>query len=464
MARVLIIDDDDTACRLVRAILSTERHEVVFAHDGAAGLKRAQADALDLLVLDLELPGLDGLTVLERLKEARPDLPVVMLTARSEIKVAVRATQLGAFDYLVKPVDADALVGVARRALELGALRSEVRVLRQQVGAGADLRQQMGPSPAVADVEAQVETVASTDLSVLILGETGTGKDLVAQALHRRSARAGGPFVALDCGAIPEPLLESHLFGHERGSFTGAHRRSAGQFVLADGGTLFLDEIGNLPMSLQAKLLRVLESRRLQAIGSERPTAIDVRFIAATNDDLGERVQARQFRADLYFRLAQYTIALPPLRARAADVPHLARRFFTEASVELRRPFKEISREALALLQRHTWPGNVRELRNVIRRAVLESKDVVLDARVIRGLIGGQGAPATGRAPAADGRSLRELAAEAAREAERGAISEALRAARGNKSRAARALRTDYKTLHVKMKALGLSGRDFASR
>jgi two-component system nitrogen regulation response regulator GlnG len=304
-----------------------------------------------------------------------------------------------------------------------------------------------------------VRAVATSAFSVLVLGETGTGKELVAQAIHRRSQRR--PFIAIDCGAIPEPLLESELFGHERGAFTGAERRKEGRFHLAAGGSFFLDEVGNLPLGLQAKLLRVLESREVVAVGAARPTPLDVRFIAATNDDLQARASDGRFRADLYFRLAQYTISLPPLRARVADIAHLAHRFMAEVAVELRRPTHEIARDALVALERHTWPGNVRELRNVIRQAVLESNDGVLRRALVQRFLG-RPAAAGGPRLAAPGRSLRAVAAEAAREAERQLICETLRATRGNKAQAARALQTDYKTLHVKMKQLGIRARDFS--
>jgi two-component system nitrogen regulation response regulator GlnG len=297
-----------------------------------------------------------------------------------------------------------------------------------------------------------------------VLGETGTGKELVAQAIHRQSDRRDRPFVALDCGAIPDTLLESELFGHEKGAFTGADRRRKGRFDLADGGTFFLDEVGNLPLPLQAKLLRVLESREVQAVGAPHASRLDVRFIAATNDDLGARINDGRFRADLYFRLAQYTISLPPLRERASDIDHLAQRFVSEASVELRRPMNALAPEVLASLREQPWPGNVRELRNVIRQCVLEASGTNLDDAVRRRLaarLAGEDTPPP--RSAVGSRSLREIAEEAAREAERRAISDTLRATAGNKSEAARALRTDYKTLHNKMKSLGLSAKDFSA-
>jgi two-component system, NtrC family, response regulator AtoC len=458
--RLLVIDDDEAGCRLVKAIFTAEGFEVLAAHDGRAGLERVAADTPDLVILDLQLPGLDGLEVLGRLKGEHPTLPVIMFTAHAEVRTAVRATQLGAFDYLTKPFDPDEIVLVVRRALEMRALKDEVASLRRQVADEGGLETQMGPSPAIGEIIEQVRTVAATTFSVLILGETGTGKELVAQAIHKQSDRRAKPLVALDCGAIPEALLESELFGHEKGAFTGAQGRKAGQFRLAEGGSLFLDEIGNLPLGLQAKLLRVLESRQLQAVGSTKTTAIDVRFITATNDDLQARVTAGQFRADLYFRLAQYTIALPPLRERVADIPHLAQRFLQEVSVELRRPVQGIAPEAAVLLQKHPWLGNVRELRNVIRQAVLQSKDLLLQRGTVQRFLGKAARVSAGPA-STRGQSLKEAADQAAREAERQAISETLRATRGNKSQAARTLRTDYKTLHLKMKSLGIKARDF---
>jgi DNA-binding NtrC family response regulator len=460
--RLLVVDDDPVIFRLLRAIFVREGFEVLGAADGEAGLALATADKPDLVILDLELPKLDGLQVLERLKAATPELPVVMLTGRDDAKTAVRAIRLGAFDYATKPFDPDEISVVVQRAMEMRALATEVEDLRRQVAGGGGLDVQMGPSSAARRVIDQVKTVAETNFSVLVLGETGTGKELVAAALHRQSERRSKPFIALDCGAIPEALLESELFGHEKGAFTGADRRRAGHFHLAESGTLFLDEIGNLPLGLQAKLLRVLESRQLRSVGAGQATSIDVRFIAATNNDLQARVTEGKFRADLYFRLAQYTISLPPLRDRPEDIPHLAERFIREVGVELRRPVQGIAPEALTLLKLHPWPGNVRQLRNVIRQGVLESQDLLLDRVTVERSLGSGAAAQSEPAPlAVSGRSLKEIAEQAAIEAERRAICEVLRNTQGNKSQAARTLRTDFKTLHVKMKNLGIQARDF---
>jgi DNA-binding NtrC family response regulator len=387
-------------------------------HDGQAGIDRARTDPPDVILLDLRLPGIDGLEVLAKLKQEVSALPVVMLTAHQDVKTAVRATQLGAFDYLTKPFHNEEIVVVVRRALQTRALELEVEDLRRQLGAGGGLAVEMGPGQEVRDLVEQVRTVAGTSFTVLVIGATGSGKELVAQAIHRESDRRAKPFVAIDCGAIPEQLLES-------------------------------------------KLLRVLESRQVQPVGADRSAVLDVRFIAATNDDLQVRATEGKFRADLYFRLAQYTITLPALKDRPLDIPYLAHRFLAEASVELRRPVQQIVPSALELLDAHPWPGNVRELRNVIRQAVLMTKDLMIGRDVVRALLGKPVGARHVAGPTRAGVSLREVAAEAAEAAERRAISEALRSAHGNKSQAARALDTDYKTLHLKMKRFGIRGRDF---
>ena len=460
---LLVIDDDEASCRLVKATFKGIGLDVVVANDGPSGLERAASDRPDVVLLDVRLPGMDGLEVLEQLKGSTPALPVVMLTASRDVKTAVRATQLGAFDYLTKPIDHDEIVLAVQRALETRALRREVEELRTRVGQATDsLTYQMGPSAQIQEVIDQVGVVAASDFTVLILGETGTGKELVAQAIHRQSERRRKPFIALDCGAIPEQLLESELFGHEKGAFTGADRRTPGRFQLAEGGTCFLDEIGNLAPSLQAKLLRSLESKQVQPVGADRASPMDIRFIAATNIDLQGRVTEGSFRSDLYFRLAQYTISLPALRDRTDDIVHLTRRFLAETSVELRRPVQGISAGVFDVLQRHTWPGNVRELRNVVRQAVLRSTEFAISPVQIRAILKDVRSQTAASGSRGTAKTLKEIAEEAARAAERQAITEALRAAQGNKSQAARALQTDYKTLHMKMKQMGLRGRDFA--
>ena len=461
---LLVIDDDEPTCRLVRATFKADGVSTLIAHDGPAGLARVQADEPDVVLLDVRLPSASGLDVLEQLKRTNPSLPVVMLTASREIKTAVRATQLGAFDYLTKPIDHDEIVAVVRRALDARALHLEVEDLRTSVGkneAADQLALEMGTSAAVRELLEQITTVARSNFSVLIVGETGTGKELVAQAIHRQSDRRRQPFIALDCGAIPETLLESELFGHERGAFTGAVHRRVGHFQLATGGTCFLDEIANLPLTLQAKLLRVLESREVRPVGAERPTTVDVRFIAASNEDLQPRAHDGHFRADLYFRLAQYTIALSPLRQRPEDIAHLAQRFLEEASIELRKPVRQFVPPAIEMLRRHDWPGNVRELRNVVRQAVLHSDALAIKPTDLRALLTSTPTPASGAITSTPMQSLKEIGAGAARTAERDAIGDALRTTKGNRSRAANLLQTDYKTLLRKIGQLGIRVRDF---
>ena len=459
--RILVIDDDEPCCRLVAVIFGREGYDVSAAVDGRDGIARAHAERPAAVLLDLRLPGMDGMAILERLHAELPFLPVIMLTGSHDAKDAVRAIRLGAFDYLTKPVNPEEIVLVVQQAREAAAMRTELQELRQRADKkmGDDLSARMGPSVVIREVIDQVALVAASDFTVLILGETGTGKELVARALHDLSNRRRRPFVALDCGAIPDTLLESELFGHERGAFTGAERRKEGRFGLAEGGTCFLDEIGNLPTGLQSKLLRVIDTHQLQPIGSNRVTPMDVRFVAATNYELHDRVNQGVFRSDLYFRLAQYTIRLPTLRERPEDIPLLAARFVEEVSNELRRPIEAIVPDAIRLLQSHTWPGNVRELRNVMRQAVLLSDRMAVTVDTIRRII--RSAPPHGRTAAqtGNGGSLREVATRAAAEAERDAILQALEAAGGNKSVAARALKTDYKTLYVKMKTLGIKGR-----
>src|SRR5690349_9190516 len=322
--RLLVIDDDGASRRLVRAIFASEGFEVLQADDAASGLAAARAQDTDVILLDVGLPDRSGLDLLKDLVGDTPERPVIMLTADHDLKTAVRAIKLGATDYLTKPIDHEELAIVVHRAVAGREQARELADLRRKRGSGGGLLELMGPSQAVREVADQVAVVALSSFTVLVAGETGTGKELVAQAIHRQSDRRDQPFLAVDCGAIPEALLESELFGHEKGAFTGAERRKAGRFQLAHGGTFLLDEVGNMPLNLQSKLLRVLESREVQAVGGTDTATLDVRFVAASNEDLHARVMDGLFRADLYFRLAQYTISLPPLRERPDDIPHLA--------------------------------------------------------------------------------------------------------------------------------------------
>jgi DNA-binding NtrC family response regulator len=456
--RLLSVDDDPMQGRIISALFRAPGFDVSVVHDGAQAVERVVADPPDLVMLDLGLPGLSGLEVLQRIKTLYPQLPVVVLTGFADVRTAVQAIKLGAYQFLTKPVNTDELQVIVQRALEHGELLEEIESLRRKVGPDGALASLMGGSVGMQTVVRRIRQVAPSNFTVLVQGETGVGKELVARALHEESGRPGKPLIPIDCGAIPENLLESELFGHEKGAFSGAERKKDGLFVLGDGGTIFLDEIGNLPLGIQAKLLRVLQERKLMSVGSTTARNLDVRFIAATNVPLETAVREGKFRQDLFYRLAEFTIAIPPLRDRGDDVLLLARRFREEASLELRRPVAAISEEASRALKAHSWPGNVRELRNVIRQAVLLAPDSVIEAAQVQSLLSAWEAPAEGTA---GDRSLKEIADAAAADAEKRAISEVLQRTGGNKSQAARLLRVDYKTLHLKVKRYGLGAGEY---
>ena len=463
MAKILVVDDEPEIRSLLAAVLQSKGYEVVTAADGEAALQQVPRERPAVILMDLTMPRMGGLDALPEIKRLDPELPVIICTAHADLATAVRAMKLGAYDYLTKPFDVELLALTLERALERNQLRSRIDELKRQ-GPGSSLAERMGGSSAIAQVIQQVSQVAESNFTVLVQGETGTGKELVARAIHHQSPRRQAPFVAVDCGAIPETLVESELFGHERGAFTGAQAKREGHFQLAKGGTLFLDEIGNVPLATQAKLLRALEQREIHPLGSARAVAVDARIIAATNTELEEGVKTGRFRADLYYRLSEFTITLPPLRSRREDITHLAQRFLDEVSMELRRPVRRVSDEAMQALLRHDWPGNVRELKNVIRKAALLATDVVTPEH-IPAL--NASAPIPSRAapePSGEELSLREVAELAAVRAEREVIRHALGATKGNKSQAARLLRTDYTTLHAKMKRYGISARDFSPR
>ncbi|HYE89755.1 MAG TPA: sigma-54 dependent transcriptional regulator [Terriglobales bacterium] len=469
MPKVLIVDDDEEVRTLAADMFIAHGMTVATARDGLEGLERVAANVPDVVVLDVDMPRLDGLSTLRRLRASHPDLAVIMVTAFADVATAVSAMQLGAYDFVIKPLMMEDFIATVGRAMERTVLRGQVEDLRRHVSTLESVGDLMGASEASRGIADQIRRIAPTPLTVVVCGETGTGKEVVARALHRGSLRADGPLVAVDCGAMPDTLMESALFGHERGAFTGADRRKDGYFQLARGGTLFLDEIGNLPLGPQAKLLRALQERCVLPLGAARPVEVDVRVIAASNANLREEVRAGRFREDLYYRLAEYVIALPPLRERRDDIPNLARRFLADMALELGRPGPEIGDEAMAALVDYAWPGNIRELRNVVRRAALVAADVLRPADLRLSASDPPASPATPRvslvsspspsSSPAGGRSLRAIATAAADAAERHAIVETLHATGGNKSEAARLLHVDFKTLHLKMRRLRIPGR-----
>ena len=460
MKKILVVDDDAIERRLLTTVLGkVGGYDVLTAENGRLGLERA-VGSVDLVVLDLQLPDMSGMEVLQNLKRTRPGLPVIMLTGVTDIQQAVEATKFGAYNYLTKPFENDHLLLNVRHALEKTDLLAQMEELRQRAGKGPALNRILGKSGSIREVAVQIQKVAPSALTVLIQGETGTGKELVARALHEESPRRSQPFVAIDCGALAENLLESELFGHEKGSFTGADRRKEGQLVLAQGGTLFLDEVGNLPVGLQSKLLRVLQERQVRPVGADKAVPVDVRFIAATNVALETEAASGKFRQDLYYRLAEFTLKLPPLRERREDLAFLVQHFLEEASVEFRKPVSPLGGETAGLLNDYSWPGNIRELRNVVRQAVLLTNGSVIGAGTIKGLLGKSATPAETpgpvEVPILPGQSLKQIAEKAVEESEKQAIRSVLKSTHGNKSRAAKILKTDYKTLHIKVKKYGL--------
>lgn len=371
--RILLIDDDPRVRASLKMVLEP-LYEVLQAGDGQEGLDMFRKDEPDLVLLDVILPGTDGLAVLQTLRMESKTTPVIMLTGTKSVKTAVDAMKLGAADYLSKPFDIDELRIVIDRALNSSELEREVKQLRAQVVQRYAFHNLIGKSQGMQEIYSKIEQVADSRTTVLITGESGTGKELVARALHYNSARRERPFIALNCAALPETLIESELFGHEKGSFTDATARRVGQFELANTGTLFLDEIGDLSLITQAKLLRVIQEREFTRIGGVQPIKIDVRIVAATNKNLDDLVRKGQFREDLYYRINVIALFLPPLRERGEDIPLLAKHFLEKRLEEERRPPIEFGKEALELLTRYSWPGNVRELENFVEQAFIWSQ------------------------------------------------------------------------------------------
>jgi two-component system, NtrC family, nitrogen regulation response regulator NtrX len=460
MPSVLIIDDEPNIRRMVGALLGVEGYEVRDAADGAAGLARAAEAEPDVVLLDLMMPGdLDGMGVLGRLRERFPELPIVMMSGRAGLSDAVKATKLGAFTFLEKPLTPEGVLLALASALELRQARREARVLRAQVGLAAEM---IGESQGLRRVRELVDRIAPTDARVMVTGESGTGKELVAAAIHNRSARRDRPFVRVNCAAIPRDLVESEMFGHEKGAFTGATDRRIGRFELAHTGTLFLDEVGDLGPEAQAKLLRAIEAREIERVGGGKPIRIDVRIVSATNRDLSAMVAAGTFREDLYFRLNVIPLSLPPLRERPDDIPALVEHFTALHRARSGQAPPRWSAEAVALLTRYAWPGNVRELGNIVERlAILHAGDTIVEPHVREVLNVDRDASAAGPArPLPPPEALDRPLGETLDEYERTLITRALSIAGGNVAEAARRLKTDRPNLYRRMRRLGIGGGD----
>jgi len=379
-AHLLIVDDEANTLASLSRAFRLAGHEATVCDNAAKALDLARNARFDLILSDVVMPGKDGLKLLEELKAEGVSTPVVMMSGQAHIEMAVRATKLGALDFLEKPIATDKLLLTVENALRLQRLESENRQLKQRLGK----HEIVWRGETMGRVMQQVERVAASETRVCILGETGTGKELVARTLHERSARASGPFVAVNCAAVPAELIESELFGHEKGSFTGASGRHTGKFEQADHGTLFLDEIGDMPLHMQAKLLRVLEEGEIERVGSEKPLRVDVRVLVATHRDLQEQVQKGTFRQDLFHRIYVFPLVLPPLRERCEDIPELIKHFANQVSSLNGWKTAQFSDEALKALQAYSWPGNVRELRNMVERLMLLAANNTVDLDTVR--------------------------------------------------------------------------------
>jgi len=446
-ANVLIIEDDPDGRASLAEAVSDMGHCTVAADTAAAGLRAFRDGRFDCVLSDLVLPDRDGIGVLEEVGRLNPAVPVLIITAYGSVDTAVRALKSGAYDYISKPLDLDDLASKIGRAIETGRLRRQVAELREAMRDKYTASAMVARSPAMQDVLRQIEALAATNATVFIYGESGTGKELVARALHVDGIRAGRPFVAVNCGAFAESLLESELFGHEKGSFTGALRQHKGAFERADGGTLFLDEIGDAPKSVQVKLLRVLEEREIVRVGGQETVKVDVRLISASNRDLDEMVKAGNFREDLLYRLKVVALGVPPLRERREDIRPLADRFIAAACEEHGRHIEKVLPSFYEKLEAFKWPGNVRQLRNVVEAAVIMARDSTLDAAAAK-----MGTPEPG--PAEQPFSAPSSMTFA--EMEREILSQTLRRLQGNRTLTAETLGLSRRTIQRKIREYGL--------
>jgi DNA-binding NtrC family response regulator len=442
MARILVVDDQEMMRDSLAGTLAREGHEIVSASDGAAAVARLGAGRFDLLISDLRMPKMTGIELLAEAKRLRPEMPVLLMTAFATVATAIEAMKLGAYDYIQKPFEGDEIKLLVDRTLEHSRLKLENQAYRSMTEIGVP-RPLIGASPAMDEVRQKIELVAKSNATVLIRGESGTGKEIVARAIHLSSSRRERPMLAVNCAALSENLLESELFGHEKGAFTGADKLRRGRFELADGGTLLLDEISEIAPSLQAKLLRVLQENCFERVGSSLTQQVDVRLIATTNRNLEHCVEEGEFRRDLFYRLNVVPIEIPPLRSRLEDIPDLARHFLHQASKREKAVFRHIEPEAMRYLQRYDWPGNVRELQNIMERAaVLEAEPGVVRAGTIEPWLRN-----TTATPIAEGLAGRALA-----DIEKQVILSTLQQFKGHRVRTASALGIGVRTLGMKLK------------
>ena len=447
--RILIVEDEPSIRKVLTAHLRKFGHEVEAAADGAEAIEHLSSDPFQLVVTDLKMPVVDGMALLRWAAANQPGLPIIMITAHGTVDTAVEAIKAGAFDYITKPFDRDELHGVITKAL-----RTEQRN-KSRVSPEPGRFQIIGQTPVMKDLYSLIEKVAPSPTTVLVTGESGTGKELVARALHHNSGRADGPFIQINCGAIPDNLFEAELFGYERGAFTGAVTEKPGRFELANGGTLFLDEVGELPRDMQVKILRALAERRIDRVGGVQPINVDVRLVSATNVDLHAAVQRGLFREDLYYRLNVIPIHLPPLRERVDDIPLLVDHFLHKFNSRLGKEIVRVSPEAYAVLLEYGWPGNIRELENLMERSVLLCDGDTIRPSDLPGLRGGRES-ALASDDDLDGMGLKEYVRVHTVKLESARIRRVLQAEDGNVTRAARRLGISRKSLQTKMKEYGL--------
>ena len=455
--RTILVADDDASIRsLLKQLLSDEGYSVVEATTGTEVVEKVKETNPDLVIMDVRMPELDGIEALSKLKMSSPKTSVLIMTAFGSSNNAIRAMELGAFDYITKPFELDKISHTVKRVIEYRDLTSEVQVLRDEISSLVQTERIVGNSPAMQEVYKTVGKVAKADATVLITGESGTGKELVAEALHYNSNRRSGPIVKVSCAALPETLLEAELFGHEKGSFTGAMTQRRGRFEMADKGTIFLDEIGEMSLPTQTKLLRVLQERKIERIGSSLPIKVDIRIICATNKDLQRQVEQQKFRDDLYYRLNVINIHMPPLRDRKEDIPALVEHFLAKHRYSATAQPAAISEEALKRLMEYDWPGNVRELENVVERAVVLSRGQIITSRE---LPFGEHDAGDHDEDGGDEVSVeKSFFKKSVAQFEKDLIMKALRDANGNRSKAAEMLGIYRRLLYAKIKEYGLEG------
>ena len=458
--KILIVDDLQDMRILLANVLKKEGYKTITAKDGFTAIEFVKKKLPDAVIIDVNMPEMDGIEVMKQVKKINDNIPIILITAYGEVEAAVQTVKLGAYDYIEKPFDNAKIIITLNNALNEYSLRYEVKKLRFNLKGEASLFEQMGSSNEVKKVFNLVKSVSPTNFTVILYGETGSGKELVARAIHNQSLRSKNVFVAVDCGAIPETLIESELFGYEKGAFTGAEEKREGYFELASKGTLFLDEIGNLPIKMQSKLLRVLEERNIRRLGGKEDIEVDIRVIVAGNIQLNKLVQAEEFREDLYHRLNEFTVEIPPLRNRKEDIIYLSKRFLDESNLELNKNVRGFSELALEYLLNYNWPGNVRELRNEVRRAVLMAVDMIepvnIPIKKSGSNIDSSVHPISQLINVEKDTCSKFSLKDIVKEIEKHAIIDVLKHTGGNKSKAARMLKIDYKTLHYKIKEYGI--------